>query len=179
MDLPEFGEFSLRPLDEIGLSLFSCDDELEAYFQNDALDTEDELISKHYFLYKEGITEPIVGFSISNNCITACYDIDQTISYNAQHKAYPSILIGKFATHSKHIGNGYGKTALDLIKAWFITNNKTGCRFIIVDSRKDAVDFYKKCDFEEYPASSSRTETELLYFDLRAFQISMKRALSQ
>lgn len=178
MDLPIFDDFYLMPLSKSDLSLFSCDFELEEYFRNDAKDTEDELISKHYLLHRKDIPEPLVGFSISNNRIQACPDIDQTISYNAQHKAYPAILIGKFATHSDHLRKGYGKIAIDLIKSWFITNNKTGCRFVIVDSRKDAVNFYKKCEFEEYPVQDSKSETDLLYFDLRAFQISMERAIS-
>jgi hypothetical protein len=63
----------------------------------------------------------------------------------------------------------------NLIKSWFITNNKTGCRFLIVDSRPEATTFYQKCGFEIYPEQRLNGKTHLLFFDLKAFESELQQ----
>ncbi|MGJ4734857.1 GNAT family N-acetyltransferase [Leptospira levettii] len=177
MELPSYEDFFLKSLDDTDLSQFQCDDKLEHYFKNDAKDTEIELIAKTYFLHHKKIKEPLVGFSISNNAINANIDLDMGIQYNARYKAYPAVLIGRFATHDRYKGTGYGRLVLDLIKNWLITNNKTGCRFIVVDAREDIADFYRKSGFEDYPEESSIPKNKYHYFDLKAYQEQLFRSL--
>lgn len=62
---------------------------------------------------------------------------------------------------------------MDMIKTWFITNNKTGCRFVVVDSRPESVEFYKRCRFDPYPVPKLGSKTELLYFDLMAYKSAL------
>ncbi|TGM30474.1 N-acetyltransferase [Leptospira levettii] len=177
MELPSYEDFFLKSIQESNLDLFKCDQSLESYFKNDAIDTEIEIIAKTYFLHKYGVGEPLVGFSISNNAISANIDLDMGIQYNARYKAYPAVLIGRFATHNNPSGKGYGKLVLDLIKNWLITNNKTGCRFVVVDARKDIADFYRKSGFEDYPEESNIPNNKYLYFDLKAYQEQLLRSL--
>lgn len=175
MELPSFGNFCFKSIFETDLNLFTCDPRLESYFRNDAKDTETELIAKTYFLHSTSISEPLVGFSISNNVINANIDLDMGIHYNTRYKTYPAVLIGRLATHTKYTGCGHGKLVLDLIKNWFITNNKTGCRFIVVDARSEAVGFYVRSGFEEYPEGTNRSGNKYMYFDLKAYQEQMRR----
>ncbi|PJZ70062.1 GNAT family N-acetyltransferase [Leptospira perolatii] len=179
MELPKFGDFSFKSITQSDLDLFTCDSILEKYFKSDAIDTENELIAKTYFLFKQGILEPLVGFSVSNHSLSANIEINQLIPYGSHYKTYPAVLIGRLATHNNHLRNGYARLTIDIIKAWFTTSNKTGCRFIIVDARKDAVDFYKKNGFEEYPAEMETNQNILLYFDLMDYLIQQNKLLNR
>jgi hypothetical protein len=70
---------------------------------------------------------------------------------------------------------------MDFIKSWFIDpNNKTGCRFIVVDAYNEPIPikYYKQNDFEflfstedqekEYMGlmDENQLKTRLMYFDL-------------
>lgn len=49
---------------------------------------------------------------------------------------YPGVLVGRLAVSSNYSGAGIGSEVLDFIKMWFLDkNNKTGCRFAIVDAK--------------------------------------------
>lgn len=173
MDLPRYEDFFFAPLSDIDLELFECDEKLLRFFIEQAHDSEQELVTKTYFLCRDGIPEPLVGFALSNSAIEASSDLDMVVLRTAQYSVYPAVLIGRFATHLKHKRNGYGRLAVDMIKTWFITNNKTGCRFLVVDSRPESVDFYKRCRFDPYPVPKPVSKTELLYFDLKAYKIAL------
>ncbi|EQA38687.1 acetyltransferase (GNAT) domain protein [Leptospira inadai serovar Lyme str. 10] len=179
MELPSYKDYFLKPISETNLELFQCDSELESYFKLDAQDSESELISKNYFLHCNGIEEPLVGFCLSNSAINTVLEFRQIIPHNTQYKAYPAVLIGRFATHSKYQGNGFGKIVLGLLKSWFITNNKTGCRFLIVDARKEAVNFYKNSGFEDYPEQPPDSNNILMYFDLKDFQLEVRKRIPE
>ena len=50
---------------------------------------------------------------------------------------YPAVLIGRLGVSSEYRGRGLniGSQILDFIKGWFrSSDNKTGCRFIVVDA---------------------------------------------
>ncbi len=151
MKLPEFEDFYLKSIHDTDLKAFHCDPKLQGFFHNDALDSEDELITKTYFLHHKSVKEPLVGFSLSNNAIEACTDLDMTITSNSQYRVYPAVLIGRFATHQNHLGKSYGGLAIDLIKSWFITKNKTGCRFLIVDPDLKLYHFIRNVIFSSIP----------------------------
>ena len=93
----------------------------------------------------------------------------------------PAVLIGRLATNKKFAGKGIGTAVMDLIKNWFRYNNKTGCRFIIVDAYNSdsTIHYYQKNGFK-YLVEDERFEakymeigvgrlplnTRLMYFDL-------------
>lgn len=57
----------------------------------------------------------------------------------------------------------------------FVSNNRTGCRFITVDAHHDAVGFYEKCGFSFFTDTDVDDETRLMYFDLKPFKDMMKK----
>jgi len=65
---------------------------------------------------------------------------------------------------------GVGTELLSFIKFWFITNNKTGCRFILVDAyaeeENSAIRFYEKNGFKFLSNEDKGDKTRLMYFDL-------------
>jgi GNAT superfamily N-acetyltransferase len=74
--------------------------------------------------------------------------------------------LGRFAVDKNFQGNGYGKQIMDFIKIWFVTGNKTDCRFIIVDALKDAIPFYVKNGFSPLDGDKKNDKTQLMFFDL-------------
>lgn len=100
-------------------------------------------------------------------------------------RRFPGVLIGRLGTNSKISGLGYGTAVMDFIKAWFRSEeNKTGCRFIIVDAHNNpaTLHYYLKNGFkflysEEVNEAKSMglnikrpgalpLNTRLMYFDL-------------
>lgn len=96
-------------------------------------------------------------------------------------RRFPAVLIGRLATNKQFAGKGVGTAVMDLIKNWFRYENKTGCRFIIVDALNSeaTIHYYKKNDFK-FLVEDERLEakymgigvgrlplnTRLMYFDL-------------
>lgn len=94
---------------------------------------------------------------------------------------YPAVLIGRLGVNNNYKGKNIGTELMDFIKAWFIdSENKTGCRFIVVDSYNtiEAISYYEKNGFkkmfstddqekEYYEMTDSTTlGTKLLFFYL-------------
>ena len=78
-------------------------------------------------------------------------------------RRYPGVLVGRLGVNVEFGGMGVGSETLDFIKGWFSSrDNKTGCRFVIVDAVNEprVVSFYEKNGF--YPLFSSE-EQEFLY----------------
>ena len=87
----------------------------------------------------------------------------------------PAVKLGRFAIAEAHQGKGIGTEILDYIKMLFTRDNKTGCRFIIVDAANNerTLNFYKKNGFEFLPPSPEKKNKErtcLMYFDLLRFR---------
>ena len=84
-------------------------------------------------------------------------------------------------------GKGYGTAIMDFIKVLFRTNNRTGCRFLIVDAlnHPETLHYYEKNGFH-YLISDERLEakymgigvgrlplnTRLMYFDLMKIKVN-------
>jgi GNAT superfamily N-acetyltransferase len=107
--------------------------------------------------------------------------IEADIPHVKSLKDYPAVLIGRLGVskdfRSKHIGSD----VLEYIKFWFIQpDNKTGCRFVIVDAYNEAetLAFYERNGFspvfstnEQEKAyrhinSDTQLSTRLMYYDL-------------
>lgn len=102
-------------------------------------------------------------------------------------RRYPGVLLGRLGVGSGFAGKGIGSETLDFVKGWFYSSeNKTGCRFVIVDAvnEPNVLSFYEKNGF--IPLFSSEEQeflytggkkgepvslaTRLLYFDLLELQ---------
>jgi GNAT superfamily N-acetyltransferase len=83
-------------------------------------------------------------------------------------KSYPAVKICRFGTDLTVKGQGIGSALIDFIRAYFITNNKTGCRFLTVDAYKLEIPFYLKNSFEILSSHDNDGMTQLLYYDLKS-----------
>lgn len=83
-----------------------------------------------------------------------------------EYKSFPSVKIGRLAVSKKYQFKGWGENILNFTKELFITNNRTGCRFITVDAFRAAVDFYKKNGFITMSSRDKKQDTRQMYYDL-------------
>jgi len=90
-------------------------------------------------------------------------------------------LIGRLGVTTEFEGKGIGRELMDFIKSWFIdSNNKTGCRFLVVDSynKEHPIRYYMKNGFkfifgneEEEKTYSSIVTNKSLHTRLMSFDL--------
>ena len=174
---------------------FYCgNSDVNDFFCNDALNYYAELLGKTYcFTLDENPEIIICAFTISNDSIKTFNlpnarkkKVNKDIPRQKQMKSYPAVLIGRLGVHKNYRlvndeTDRTGKQLMNFIKSWFIDGaNKTGCRFIVVDSYNEInpLKYYSHNEFiplfsneeqeKEYTGigSDAKLETRLLYFDL-------------
>ena len=177
---------------------FNCgENDLDEFFAKDCLINQSRLLGKTYlFCLKEQPETIVTAFSLSNdsirltNRITDEYKeqfLDDTDLHDKSLKRFPAVLIGRLGTNKDFAGQGYGTAIIDFIKVLFRTNNRTGCRFLIVDAlnRTETLHYYEKNDFH-YLIADERLEakymgigvgrlplnTRLMYFDLLKIKVT-------
>ena len=153
-----------------------------------------KLLGKTYcFTLDENPEIIICAFTISNDSIKTFNlpnarkkKVNKDIPRQKQMKSYPAVLIGRLGVHKNYRlvndeTDRTGKQLMNFIKSWFIDGaNKTGCRFIVVDSYNEIkpLKYYSNNEFiplfsneeqeKEYTGidSDAKLETRLFYFDL-------------
>ncbi|MDE6079016.1 MAG: GNAT family N-acetyltransferase [Duncaniella sp.] len=171
---------------------FSCGDEdLDDFFANNAIAYERELMGKTYcWVLREDITKIVGMITLANAGIQTTHlqnhprrKLNSHIPYSKQGRTYPSVLIGRLGVSVDFQGSQYraGAQIMDFIKDWFKSyDNKTGCRFILVDAVNDAhaIAYYERNGFRPlFPRvederafyhipEAANLRTRMYYFDL-------------
>ena len=166
--------------------------DLNDFFENEADLYREELLGKTYcFLSKEKPYRIVGLFTISNDSIKTTYlerstsnRLNRHINNAKRGRSYPAVLIGRLGVDEQFQGGGrfIGTQILDILKDWFTDeNNKTGCRFMVVDAHNHprTLHFYEQNGFkflhkteEEERAyyhipADEPIHTRLMYFDLK------------
>jgi GNAT superfamily N-acetyltransferase len=169
---------------------FDCENkDLNDFFSKDSPLYNLELLGKTYCFTLDSSPETIVcAFSVSNDSVKTTFltnsgkrRLIKDIPRPKQMRSYPAVLIGRLGVNLDFAGRGIGNELMDFIKAWFVdSGNKTGCRFIVVDSYNSPrpINYYMKNGFKflfnteeeekEYLKIKgvSPLLTRLMYFDL-------------
>jgi len=174
---------------------FDCGNaDLNEFFAKDVLNYTSELLGKSYcFTLDEDEHQIIAAFTISNDSIKTYTlpnarkkKVNTDIPRQKQMRSYPAVLIGRLGVNKdfRRIEGDektVGDQLMDFIKSWFIDKtNKTGCRFVVVDSYNEIAPlrYYKRNGFIELFSSEEQEKeftnfpqedeltTRLLYFDL-------------
>lgn len=172
---------------ESPLSSFDCgDSDLNEFLTEDALDWQDNLLSVTYYLDIAG--DVVLYFSLSNDKILAktlpknfWRKIKNKFPHQKHRGDYPAVKIGRFAVSKDYhqCPEHWGTKAMDFIKHWMVTDNKTGCCFLTVDAYPSAVPFYQKNGFKflgspeekiynDFLKDPSRKGTVAMYFFLKS-----------
>lgn len=189
---------TLRVYDEYILTKckpFDCGNaDLNEFFSIDVLNYTSELLGKSYcFTLDENECQIVAAFTISNDSIKTYTlpnsrkkKVNVDIPRQKQMRSYPAVLIGRLGVDKafrkiEGEDRSVGDQLMDFIKSWFIDkSNKTGCRFIVVDSYNEEAPlrYYKRNGFVELFSSEEQEKefthfplerklaTRLLYFDL-------------
>lgn len=162
---------------------FSCGDaDLDDFILNEAPFYRDALLAVSYVMEQDD--KPIAYFSLANDRVSI-QDFETNTGFNRfrRHrfvngkriKSYPAVKVGRFAVSNSVRGEGIGSMLLDFIKAYFIIDNKTGCRFVTVDAYRSAISFYEKNGFLPLQEEDDEnTPTRLMFFDLSDYKNQLK-----
>lgn len=153
--------YRVTTIDE--LDSFCCGDiDLDDFFHNEACLYDEQLLGKSYFFSTKwkGQDEIVCAFTLANDSIKAALipnasrnKIQRKIPNSKRTRSYPAVLIGRLGVSTLFQGsnNAVGSQVIDYIISWFLLpNNKTGCRFIVVDAynNENVRHFYEKNGFK-------------------------------
>ena len=178
------------------LDSFSCGDEdLDDFFHQEACLYDGQLLGKTYFFASErsGKDEIVCAFTLANDSIKAALipnasrnKIQRKIPNSKRTRSYPAGLIGRLGVAKNFQGtnDGIGSQAIDYIISWFLLpDNKTGCRFIVVDAynKENVLRFYGKNGFKflysteelekeaNHIPDDEHLESRMMYLDLLGY----------
>ena len=170
----------IRLSDSYTLKPFDCGDaDLTDFFNNDCKQYLKELLAVTYII--ENNKETMAFFSVLNDKITI-RDVDDNSNWNKLRKrlhhrkrftSYPAMKIGRLGVNVNHKGKGYGTAIIDYLKVLFVTNNRTGCKYITVDAYRQSLEFYEKNGFKYLTTKDKDSDTRLMYFDLALIKDSL------
>ncbi len=140
-------ELVIVPLNEHhSLLSFNClNSELNDFLKNDALDDQNNLITRTSLCFWN---DELAGFvALVADTIEAKAVIDGIERY--KYSKYPAIKIARLAVDSRFERKGIGTYLVKIVmgQALSICNN-IGCRYILVDSKEESTGFYGKYGFK-------------------------------
>ncbi len=168
-------EISKLGLDD-RVETFDCgDSDLNDFIINDAPAYRKALLAITYVLRHRKTKNVIAYFSVANDRISIT-DFPTNTHFNRfrKHKfinskrlrSYPAIKLCRLAIDKSVQGCQIGTFLIDFIGTLFVTDNKSGCRFLTVDAYKQAIPFYVKNDFVFLSSEDEDQHTRLMYYDL-------------
>lgn len=172
---------------------FSCENaDLDDFFANDALFYNIELLGKTYAWVSAANPRHILGMiTLANDSVklklistAALNRLQRGVINKKRGINFPAVLIGRLGVSAEDRGKGLniGSQILDFVKNWFrSSDNKTGCRFIVVDAYNNdrTIHFYQKNGFKLLYRTESEEreflelkgdeplETRFMFFDLK------------
>ena len=152
---------------------FNCgDDDLNDFLLHDALPYQSELLTVTY-LFSDKEDKPLAFFSVSNDALKdqdfeKWNNISRKIPNRKRRKDYPAVKIARLGVDTSLHGKKLGTQIIHFIKNWFAHDNKTGCRFLLVDAynKPETVGFYESNGFALLTEKDETKRTRLMYFDL-------------
>lgn len=172
------------------MDLFHCGDrDLDDFFHNDSIAYINQLLGKTY-LYRlnDTPTNVVAAFTVSNASIrvddlpnSRKKKLEHDIPHQKSCRNYPAVLIGRLGVDRNFQSKHLGSEILTFLKYWFVEpNNKTGCRFLLVDAYNSerTIEFYQRNGFKLLFGSAQQEieyrrlkdyaslSTRIMYFDL-------------
>ena len=155
---------------------FDCDDEdLNDFLLNSAKDFQAQLLAVTYVLEDSQNGQTVAFFSLLNDKISAeLFEsgnqwkkrIRFLFPDSKQLRDYPSMKIGRLAVSKHYQKKRIGESILNILKILFITQNRTGFRFITVDAYRKSLSFYEKNSFVYFSTKDINEDTRQMYYDL-------------
>jgi GNAT superfamily N-acetyltransferase len=172
--LPNPTDISVRqiePSDKLtGLSLGAADfAPLKTFLQKHAKAYHEKNLARTYAIFSDS---RVIGY-ITLVCGEIVLEGDKSLldepDLHYKYKTYPALKIARLAVDMRHRNNDYGTLLVDLAVG---TAKETicpavGCRFVAVDSKRDALNFYLRQGFALLDTPENRNRKEpVLFLDL-------------
>lgn len=183
-----FNQYRLSPVEDFSVFAgFSClkpedtDRDLDDFIHNDAERHFKDRIAITYSLISSAYPEFILGFATLQNDAIVIPDQPPAafpLSKQYEYRAFPAVKIGRLGIQNELQYNGAGSALIHMIKMLMTTANRTGCRFLTVDARRDkrnkinVCPFYAKNGFSELTLRNKTSRYIPMYFDLATFCIN-------
>jgi len=152
--LKEIDWFEVQKLSfEHDFSGFNCgggkeDNELDSFLKENALSEQGENANVTYAAVLKGAKIVIGYVTILNDKLRVSTKEKKDMRIASGYHDFPAIKIGRLAVDKRHVGKKVATTLLQgIIGLALETAEKTGCRFLIVDSYPKSVDWYLKKSF--------------------------------
>lgn len=166
---------------------FDCGEpDLNDFFRNDTFSHKEQLLAETYYCQPRQLAEvgaffPVAFISFMNDSIHVAKGerrdekknlwrhLRQAIPHPKRNYAsFPAMKIGRLGVSSAYTGSGIGTYLLTMTKNLFVTDNRTGCRFITVDAYNTptVIRFYQKNSFDFLWDKDAAERTRIMYFDL-------------
>ena len=167
------GSWTLQKIEDRAIcEPFDCgDDDLNEYFHVDAEQYKELLLTQTYCL-KES-TNPSIALALLDLCndtvrFEKYRDVVEINLLKGRHDL-PSVKLTRLGVQKELQGANIGTHVLNMVKRFFITDNRTGCRLITVDAYNNprVLHFYDKNGFKPFTDKDSRKVTRALFFDLK------------
>ncbi|MCM1349198.1 MAG: GNAT family N-acetyltransferase [Firmicutes bacterium] len=157
---------------------FSCNDpDLDEFFSRDSFFYDVEMIGKTYAWVMATDPKIILGLitlandSVKTNTLAASARnrLQRSVTNAKRGINFPAVLIGRLGVAGAYQGKGFniGSQIIDYVKDWFrSSDNKTGCRFIVVDAYNNTrtIRFYERNGFKTL-YKTEREERDFLGLD--------------
>jgi GNAT superfamily N-acetyltransferase len=172
-------DWVLSNVDDLSVcNTFDCgDDDLNEYFHEDVKWHKSELITQTYLLsHNSAPTSILALLDFANDSVKFHYEspFSPNVDPRIHYPFLPAVKLTRIGVAKELRGNDIGTHALNLVKHFFTTDNRTGCRFITVDSYKNPqiIHFYEKNGFSLFPPNhkTKDKDTIAMYFDLKRFR---------
>ncbi len=173
-----YAQYKINPVEDFSIFAgFTClashdtDRDLDDFLREDAQRHYADRIAVTYALSRNDAPDFPLGFAtLQNDAIVVDEPLPMLHGY--AYSAFPAVKIGRLGVSLEFQGSGMGTVFLLLIKELMLTANRTGCRFVTVDARRDKknkVDttaFYEKNGFSLLPCRQKTSKYIPMYFDL-------------
>jgi GNAT superfamily N-acetyltransferase len=143
---------------------------LKTFLQKHALEYERQSLARTYAAFQ---VEPrkVLGYItlVCGEVVTNAGDACLIAGVDYRYKHYPAVKIARLAVDQSVQHGGLGKHLVDLALgvAKREISPSVGCRFVMVDSKKNSVKFYERCGFTMLDTPSNRARNEpVMYVDL-------------
>lgn len=149
-----YKDIRIEKINEHQLSIIkdfkTSNQELKDFLVEDALTNEEMGISSTYLWFYNPKNKLIAYVTILTDAIRihgtnlGKWFLDQGVEY----KTLPAIKIGRICVDEDYKRKGIGtKITYFVMKKLIRVNREAGCRFLIVDAKKEAIKFYKRMNF--------------------------------
>ena len=169
------GPWTLKKVENFTMcDSFDCGNaDLNEYFQVDSKHYRANLLTQTYCLILRSVPDYALALFDFCNDHVVLKKTQATLETDprAYTRSFPAVKLTRLGVTKKLQRQHIGSHALNMVKKFFTTDNRTGCRLITVDAdnRPEILEFYEKNNFLPLYNKDKDGPTRALYFDLKRF----------